>query len=418
MAKVSFYHDQRAVQKGQPAPLKMKYYFKGKTIMLPTSVKLTADQWTGNRIVNHPRAKQMNNLLDLRLADVTALILELDVTGRLQVMTVEELKGVLLNCIGRCTKLYDRNLFLPVFQEYVDRFDNPGTVGIWNNTLNRVTCFCHAYGYNLETLTFDQMTAEWLEQFDDYLAITAPKPNARAINHRNIRAVFNYAIKRKKMAIAYPFADFKIKHSETRHQDLTIEQTRLLHGYKLTEAHIAKCRDLFMLMIYLRGINAADLFNAKRSQIVNGRLEYYRRKTGAFTSVKIEPEAQAIIDRYAGTEYVLDIAEKWADPKNYLRRMDKDLKKVGPVQIGPRGKKTYSGMFAKIASNGARHTWASLTGELGYTMDTTSEGLTHKFGHRTTNIYVNKRMMNNVDKANRHVIDYILNRENIAENAN
>jgi hypothetical protein len=51
-------------------------------------------------------------------------------------------------------------------------------------------------------------------------------------------------------------------------------------------------------------------------------------------------------------------------------------------------------------------------------MDTASEGLTHKFGHRTTNIYVNKRLQKNVDKANRHVIDYILNREEIAENAN
>ena len=396
----------------------MKYYFKGKTIMLPTSVKLTADQWTGNRIVNHPRAKQMNNLLDLRLADVTALILELDVTGRLQTMTVEMLKGVLLDCIGHASPTYSLNLFLPNFQEYMQSIRNAGTLSIWNNTLNRLTSFCHAYGYNLETLTFDQMTAEWLEEFDDFLAITAPRPNARAINHRNIRAVFNYAKKRKKLAIPYPFDDFKIQHSETRHLNLTIEQARLLKNYDLTEEHIAKCRDIFMLMIYLRGINAADLFNAKKDQIINGRLEYYRRKTGAFTSVKIEPEAQAIINKYAGNEYVLDIAEKYADTKNYLRRMDKYLKKVGPVQMGPRGKKTYLGMFDKISSNGARHTWASLTFELGYSIDTASDGLTHKSGHKTTNIYVNRYKMLNVDRANRHVIDYILNRANIAENAN
>jgi hypothetical protein len=162
-----------------------------------------------------------------------------------------------------------------------------------------------------------------------------------------------------------------------------------------------------MLMIYFRGINAADLFSAKKEQIINGRLEYYRRKTGAFTSVNIEPEAEAILKRYAGKEYVLDIAERWSDPKNYLRRMDKDLKKIGPVTIGKKGKKTYQGLFDKIASNSARHTWASLAVELGYSMDIASEGLTHKYGHKTTNIYVNKRQLKNVDRANRHIIDFI-----------
>jgi hypothetical protein len=216
------------------------------------------------------------------------------------------------------------------------------------------------------------------------------------------------------MDIPYPYDIFKIKHQETRHQDLTIEQTRTLKDYPLAENHIAKSRDIFMLMIYLRGINAADLFGAKKEQIINGRLEYYRCKTGAFTSVKIEPEAWDIINRYSGEEYVLDIAERWTNTTDYLRKMDKYLKKVGPVKIEKYGKKTYSGMFDKLASNGARHTWASLTFDLGYSIDTASEGLTHKHGHRTTNIYVNKRYQKNVDKANRDVIDYILNQEEVA----
>ena len=47
-------------------------------------------------------------------------------------------------------------------------------------------------------------------------------------------------------------------------------------------------------------------------------------------------------------------------------------------------------------------------------MDTASDGLTHKVGERVTNIYVNKRYQKNVDKANREVIDYILNKKEIA----
>lgn len=408
MARASLYLDLRAVKPGQPGPLKVKYYHRGTTIMLPTTIRLQQEQWMENTIVNHPRAKQWNNLLRLRMADITSQILELEITGKLSAMSSSELKKRLLESIGHTsTEEVITNAFLPVFNEYVSRFDNPGTIGIWKNTLNRITAYCSAMGYDLNRLTFDRMTVDWMEDFDKFMARTAPKANARAINHRNIRAVFNYAIKRKEMAIPYPYKAFKIPRQETRHQDLTIEQVRLLKDYTIEEAHIAKCRDLFMLMIYFRGINAADLFGAKRDQIINGRLEYYRRKTGAFTSVNIEPEAEAILKRYAGKEYVLDIAERWADPKNYLRRMDKDLKKIGPVIIGKKGKKTYKGLFDKIASNSARHTWASLAVELGYSMDIASEGLTHKYGHKTTNIYVNKRQLKNVDRANRHIIDFI-----------
>ena len=419
MARASLYLDMRSVKNGQPGPLKIRYYHRGSAIMIPTTIRLLPEQWMDNTIINHQRAKQWNSMLRLRLADIASEILELEVTGRLSSMTAEQLKKRLMTSIGHETEKKEDDLFLPIYMEYMGRFDNAGTISIWNNTLNRLKAFCESEGYNLNKMTFDKMTAEWMEEFDTFLAKTAPKPNARAINHRNIRAVFNYAIKRKKLPVSYPFADFKIKHQETRHQDLTVEQTRQLKDYPLQEEHIVKVRDIFMLMIYLRGINAADLFGAKKTQVIGGRLEYHRCKTGAFTSVKIEPEAWEIIKRYQGEEFLLDIGERYKDTKNYLRKMDRYLKRIGPVTVGKKGKKEYKGMFQKIASNGARHTWGSLIAELGYTIDTASEGLTHKFGHRVTNIYVNKKMRMAVDKANRHLIDYILGKEDeIAENAN
>ena len=418
MAKVSIYHDMRAVKPGEPGPLKVKYYHKGSTIMIPTEIKVLPEQWTGKLIINHQRAKQWNNFLDLRLLDITSEILELEVTGKLSDLSPAELKKRLLNSIGKKTTEEQPNLFIPVFKEKMESFTNSGTIGIWQNTLNRLTTFCAEKGYDLETLTFEKMTVEWLEEFDKWMAETAPKANARGINHRNIRAVFNFAKKRKKMAVPYPFDDFKIQRQDTEHIDLSIEQVRELKDYPIGEDHIRKFRDIFMLMLYLRGINSADLFAAKKSQIIDGRLEYYRKKTGAFTTVKIEPEAQEIIDRYPGEEYVLDISEKWKDPKNYLRTMDKGLKKIGPVEIKKHGKKEYKGLFKRISSNSARHTWSTLVFDLGYTIDVASEGLTHKYGSRTTNIYVHKKHRKKVDQANREVIDYIAEIPEIEENAN
>ena len=399
----------RAVKPGESGPIKVKYYHKGTTIMLPTSVKVLPEQWTGKRIINHARAKQWNNFLELRLVDISSEILELEVTGRLGNFSASDLRKHLLSTIGRAST-EENNTFLSVFMDKMNSFTNSGTVSIWQNTLNRITAFCSEKGYNLNTLTFENVTAEWLEEFDSWMAQTAPKANARGINHRNIRAVFNYAKKRKKMTVPYPFDDYKIKRQETEHIDLSIEQTRKLASFPLEEEHICKFRDIFMLMLYLRGINSADLFAAKKSQIIDGRLEYYRKKTGAFTSVKIEPEAMEIIEKYSGEDYLLDIAERWSDPKNYLRAMDKGLKKIGPVKIKKHGKKEYQGLFQRISSNSARHTWGSLVFDLGYSIDIASEGLTHKYGSRTTNIYVHKRHRKMVDMANREVIDYIANR--------
>ena len=94
--------------------------------------------------------------------------------------------------------------------------------------------------------------------------------------------------------------------------------------------------------------------------------------------------------------------------------MDKNLKKIGPVTIGKRGKKTYHGLFQRISSNSARHTWGSLLYDLGHTIDTASDGLTHKHGSSTTNIYVRKRQEKIVDKANRELIDYIVQKGEFA----
>ena len=416
MAKTSLFHDTRAVEQGSEAPIKIRIFHKGKYITLPTTIKVTANQWSNNTIVNHQRAKQWNNLLAIRVADVTSEILQMEVNGTLDKMTHAQLKDKLMLCIGHAVS--SASTFIEVFKEKVALFDKPGTIGIWNNTLNRITAYCSAKGIDLDNLRFEDMTADWMQDFDKYLSLTAPKPNARAINHRNIKAVFNHAIKVKKMDIPYPFNEFKIKQQPTQHIDLSIEQVRRLATYPLQDDHICKFRDIFMLMLYLRGINSADLFDARKTQIINGRLEYYRKKTGAFCTVKLEPEAKKLIKKYSGKEYLLDIAEKWKDPKNYLRSMDKGLKKIGPVSIGKHGKKTYFGLFERISSNSARHTWGSLVFELGYTIDTASEGLTHKYGARTTNIYVHKRQQKIVDRANRELIDYLHGIGDFAQNAN
>ena len=408
MAKATLYLDNRAVTDGSPGSLKIRVYHNKKTFFLPTSISLTPQQWMEGKpygtIVNHLRAKQWNNFLKLRMMDISSELLKLDVEGKLSAMTAEELKKRLqLLCGAIIEDDKPADLFWPIFLEYMESQKNPGTKAIYGQTESRLK----AFDLNIEQRRFNDIDKAWLEKFDEFMSLTAPKKNARNIHLRNIRTVFNYAINTKELDISYPFRAFKIVAEITASRALSIEQIRLLRSYPIEEPHLAKYRDIFMLMTYLRGINAADLFTALKTDVVNGRLEYKRKKTGTFYSIKIEPEAQTIIDRYSGDKYLINVSETWSNPTDYLRKMDKGLKKIGPMERkGKGGKKEYNGILPQLSSYWSRHTFASLAVELHIPIELVSESLGHKIGSPTTAIYVHY-LRQQVDDATRKVIDYI-----------
>ena len=372
--------------------------------MLPTSISVTPQQWMDGVIINHPRAKKWNDFLKVRMMDVTSELIKLDIEGKLDSLSCAELKKRLQLLCGIVeADETPADLFWPIFCEYMESQQNTGTRTIYSQTAARL----QAFDLNIEKRTFAEIDKAWLERFDAFMALTAPKRNARNIHLRNIRTVFNFAINDKGLDISYPFRAFKIVAETTPSRALTIEQIRMLRSYPIEEAHLAKYRDIFMLMTYLRGINAADLFTAKKADIINGRLEYHRKKTGTFYSIKIEPEAQAIIDKYAGKDFLLDVCDSYANPTDYLRRMDKGLKLIGPMERkGRGGKKVYNGILPQLSSYYSRHTFASLGVELHIPIELISESLGHKIGSPTTAIYVHY-LRQQVDDATRKIIDYI-----------
>ena len=394
----------RAVKDGACGAIKIRVYHNGKAFMLPTSISILPQHWDDGIIIGHDRAKKWNSFLKLRLMDIKTEIIRLDVEGKLAAMSAAELKKRLLLLCGAVEEdETPADLFWPVFVEYMESQKNAGTKTIYKQTASRL----QAYDLNIGIRRFNDIDKAWLEKFDAFMALTAPKKNARNIHLRNLRTVFNYAINQKELDISYPFRSFKITAEATASRALDIAQLRKLRSYPIEEPHLAKYRDIFMLMTYLRGINAADLFSAKKTDIVNGRLEYVRKKTGTFYSIKVEPEAQEIINRYAGETYLLDISESWSNPTDYLRKMDKGLKKIGTMERkGLGGKKHYKPILPQLSSYYSRHTFASLGVELHIPIELISESLGHKIGSPTTAIYVHY-LRQQVDEATRKIIDYI-----------
>lgn len=290
--------------------------------------------------------------------------------------------------------------FAVFFQSFIDGKENKGTKGVYMHTLDRLRLF----DPDIDKKSFEDITLQWLTDFESFCARTASK-NARNIHLRNIRAVFNSAIDFEVTA-AYPFRRFKIRPEATRKRSMPVEELRKLFDYPV-EPYAEIYRDMFKLIFLLIGINSADLW-ALESITRDGRIEYKRAKTGRLYSIKVEPEAMEIINKYRGKNGLLCIADRWSDSRNFRHQCNKALQRIGQVERkGRGGKKIITAEFEGVTTYFARHSWATIAYDLGISKDVIAQALGHSDGHDTTNIYI-REDSRKVDEANRRVIDWVL----------
>ena len=395
MANEKLVLDTRRAKSDGSFPIKI-YIMHRTHFFISTGLSALPDHFSGseyNKKETGYRAK--NAALGNMLSQVINEMLLLESQGKLKGMTDKAVKEHLSFLLFGEKKMTKKN-FLYYLDEFVSKKDRPGTKTCYTTTRNKIVAFD-------KDCTFDSMDKKWLERFERSMVEAGMKVNAYAIHLRNIRAVFNYAIDNE-YTTAYPFRKFKIKKEATRKRSLTIEQLRILRDYAC-EPYQVRYRDMFVLMFYLIGINAADLFLAKPSQLVNGRLEYKRAKTGKLYSILVYPEAMGIIEKYRGKDYLLNIMDEYKDYKNFLHRMGIALKEIGEVErVGRGGRKVREPLFPDISSYWSRHTWATIAASLDIPKETISAALGHEIGSAVTSIYIDFDQRK-VDEANRKVID-------------
>lgn len=395
MATIKFYLDTRREKKDGLFPIKLNVHNKG-TFFLSTGYSATREKWNGveftNKEVNY---KTKNAALRKMISDMENAIFRLELDGKLRELSDKALKIIIEKYLpgARSEKV---KYFVDYIADFIELKEKAGTKQVYASTLNKIVQFD-------ATCTFDTMDIDWLRRFEKHMRDSGMKVNAYALHFRNIRSVFNYAIDND-LTTLYPFRKFRIKKEETLKRSLTAEQVALLRDYDC-EDYQKRYRDIFMLMIYLIGINAVDLFNLKK--IINGRIEYHRAKTGKLYSIKLEPEAIEIIDRYKGKGWLLNVLDEYGNYKDFLHRMGVGLKQIGPVvRTGLGGRKNREPLFPEISSYWARHTWATIAAELDIPKETISAALGHEIGSEVTSICI-KFDRKKVDEANRKVIDYL-----------
>lgn len=402
MATIKLYLDTRGCVKGNPAPVKIALTKKGSTVTHSTGVKLLPEQWDKEacKVIKHPQKLPLNNMLATLQSEWQLALVKLESEGKARrARSAAELKKMIRNTID--PQEGQQGNFVAHYKKYAATRRTPGTRDTYWQTLRRM----EAFDKNLETRTFEDIDKHWLTGFEAFMEQTTHSENSRAFHYRNIRAVFNDAID-EEITTSYPFRKFKIRRAPTPKRSLTVEQLRTLATYPC-EPHLVAYRDIFMLMFFLAGINAVDLFAARRANLVNGRLEYIRAKTHKLYSIKIEPEAAELIEKYKGKNYLLFVSDNCSNYKNYLHRLGVALKNIGPVKrVGRGGKKVREPLFPNISQYWCRHSWATIAASLDIPKETIAAGLGHG-GNTVTDIYIDFDRRK-VDEANRRVMDWVI----------
>ncbi len=412
MATAKIYFDTRRANKDGTCPLRIFISRKGQRASMVTGITLHPGEWDGNKVVKRTDAKFLNTLVEDKLAQINKALLQLDITGKLSGRSAQEVLQLVQEYINpekaekraeeEKRRQEEENSFAIFFRAFMDTKKNAGTKGLYEGTYKKLECFCGETGKDFSSLTFDDITKQFLEDFEEY-CLKTQRQNTASRHLRDIRAVFNAAIDEEK-TLNYPFRKLKIRREESRDKSFAAKELRQLFSYECYPGCEQEAVDIFKLQFCLIGINSVDLVYLSPAK--KGRVDYIRRKTHKPYSIKIVPEAQEIIDKYKGESYLLNILDRCPNYKTYFNRIGKALKTVGKTRVA--GKESSGkALFPDICMGSARTSWSTIAQEeLGIDRETIAAAL----GHHTvdvTSTYLRTDWKKKVDEANRKVLDWV-----------
>lgn len=301
-------------------------------------------------------------------------------------------------------KVEVKKTLLYYFEEFLKTKTKDSTKDVYKGTMKRIERYDN-------TATFDSVDRNWLETYQAHELKRGRSVNGIAIDLRNIRTVFNWAIDNE-ITGKYPFRKFSIKTERESYLWLNVEEMKELRDIKV-EPFMEKYRDIFMLGFYLIGINISDLLELPADCIKHGRIQYKRNKTARLYDIKVEPEAMEIIKKYKGEKHLIGVLDDGTKEASFRRRLNDYIKRIGKVTYvkNKRGaliKKEIRPLHPDIVWYTARRSWATIAAGLDIPKETIGKALGHsEWDNSTTDLYINFDNRK-IDEANRKVLDALL----------
>lgn len=237
-------------------------------------------------------------------------------------------------------------------------------------------------------LRFVDITSSWLKKFEKWMTENKKSETTTGIYMRNLRVVFNLALK-KGVNAPYPFNDYKPISSESRKMALEPYEIASILNYETEDPQKKYYRDLFMFSFFCNGANLSDLCRLKWSNIKDGQILFERYKTRhkrkkTYIAIEITETLQEIINRIGVRSvghdgYLLrTLRTEWNEAQCYatIKQETKCLNKY--IRLIAKDLNIKQG----ISSYTARHSFASIQSASGIS----TIKLKDLLGHSSTNV--------------------------------
>ncbi|MFH6965035.1 phage integrase SAM-like domain-containing protein [Flavobacterium plurextorum] len=250
----------------------------------------------------------------------------------------------------------------------------------------------------ITTYDFTKINYDFLVAFESYLRANGCNDGGIGVYMRNIRAIYNSAIKSKiASSESYPFKDYvisKLKSSKVK-KALNKEDLQLLLDYNISKnKEGTKALYTYLFSFYCRGMNFTDLAELKWTDVNLSDFSYVRNKTGIKLNVKIPDNnyMRTILNYFKiyrpfNTDYIFPILDK--DEKLYTKEELRDRKKSVLNYYGKLLNiiALQCGIKNKVTFYTARHTFATLSLKKGINTVMIKQALGHQ-SIKTTETYL------------------------------
>lgn len=219
-------------------------------------------------------------------------------------------------------------------------------------------------------LTFDEIDYDFFSRYEIYLRDTLKnKPNTIAKSLKKIRLFINIGV-RKGLLTSNPVSYYKIKTVASSRSHLTIEELQKLECFynnKEIKQNMRETLCCFLFASYT-GLRYSDIRKLYYNDIENSYIRIKQSKTGTQVTIPLSDKAKQLIDQTQLTGLVFNVCSNMKANAHLKLIIEK------------------AGINKKVTFHTARHTFATISLNIGIPMEIVSKLLGHA-DIKTTQIY-------------------------------
>jgi len=370
--------DKRRSRKDKTYPLVMRITHNSRsTISIALGYYVLENDWDDkfSRIKNSYQGTEnvgrLNNYFRKQQTKAIDIVTQLQDSGEILRMTVKQIKERIENKSSKFT-------FYKYTEKVIEEFKEANRVS-YASSMKDMLRAVKRFKRDAD-IKFEQIDYTFLKGFETFHLSKGNSINSLGVYMRNLRAIYNRAIKEGNVKREfYPFDNYSIKREKTKKRAVRKEVIQKIEAVELPVGQrVWHAKNYFLFSFYGMGMNFIDMSFLKISNITNGRLEYKRNKTNKVYNMLITERMWEILDQYiddkGDDDYIFPIIKKAGNPAQLYKEME-DKRRVYNKKLKEIAK--LCNIEENLTSYVSRHSWATIGKRAGVPIAVISEGLGH-----------------------------------------